>query len=91
MSRLIFAFVFFPFLCVGQSLPKSADTVFLGADTIVLFEDKTWEYMHALNFNGVMCDEMRNSIEGTNLVVDWQNDVTFNYDNDIMFNNVLHI
>ena len=83
MSRLIFAFVFFPFLCVGQSLPKSADTVFLGADTIVLFEDKTWEYMHALNFNGVMCEEMRSSIEGTNLVVDWQNDVTFNYDNDM--------
>ena len=33
--------------------------------------------MHALNFNGVMCNEMRNSIEGTNLVVDWQNDVTY--------------
>ncbi|MFT7615119.1 MAG: LysM repeat protein [Parvicellaceae bacterium] len=67
----------------GQDKRQIIDTLINGNDTIYLFEDKTWEYSHALNFTGIMSPEIAAKIEGTNLKVDWQNEVTFNYDNDM--------
>ncbi len=75
--------LFATFVCNAQEKPAITDTIVIGADTIYLFEDKTWEYSHALNFNGLMGTDMANAISGTNLQIDWQNDVTFNYDNDL--------
>lgn len=72
-----------PLSFFGQDKPKIVDTLISGTDTIYLFDDKTWEYSHALNFNGIMSEQIAQAIHGSNLVVDWQNDVTFNYDNDM--------
>ena len=83
MKLILWLMTGLPFLSLAQQQPKISDTLMLGNDTIVLFENKTWEYLHALNFNGMMSEEMHNAVNGSNLVVDWHNEVTFNYDNDM--------
>ncbi|MBL4704005.1 MAG: M23 family metallopeptidase, partial [Flavobacteriales bacterium] len=83
MRNFITLILFLPFLSLGQDKPQVIDTLINGLDTIYLFENKTWEYSHAINFNGVMTPEIAAAIKGTNLTVDWHNEVTFNYDNDM--------
>ncbi|MDA8714860.1 M23 family metallopeptidase [Flavobacteriales bacterium] len=81
--RLALFIFWLPFVCMAQQTKDIADTLVSGKDSIVLFEDKTWEYMHTLKFTGTMCSDLENRIAGSNLVTDWDNDITYNYSNDM--------
>ena len=83
MRRILLLILLLGQFAYGQEKPAIVDSMINGKDTIYLFADKTWEYKHALNFKGVMSDEMAKIAEECSLVVDWQNDVTFNYENDL--------
>jgi len=83
MKKTLLLFLLLPLMVFGQDKRQVIDTLINGNDTIYLFADRTWEYSHALNFNGIMSPEIASKIDGTNLKVDWQNEVTFNYDNDM--------
>ena len=39
------------------------DTVMMGEDSVVIFSDKSWEYMNMLNFDGIVNAELHEIIQ----------------------------
>lgn len=82
MNRIVYILLFLPFFSNAQERSVS-DTLVKGNDTILLFNDKTWEYSHAIHFNGILNPYLANSAKSSQLTEDWDNEMTFNYDNDL--------
>ena len=40
------------------------DTVMMGEDSVVIFSDKSWEYINMLNFDGIVNPELHEIIQG---------------------------
>ena len=66
--------------------PFIVDTIAVDHDTILMYSDKTWEYLSVLNFNGVTCPhvhELVTSDTNYQFVQDWNTEMPFTHDNDV--------
>jgi murein DD-endopeptidase MepM/ murein hydrolase activator NlpD len=62
------------------------DTIRMNQSTIILFADKTWMYVSAPNFDGVMNDHVHNLVTQDTSIgfkTTWYTDIPFTYENDI--------
>ncbi len=59
------------------------DTLMAGNDSIVIFADKSWEYIKMLNFDGVTNPYLSALATELGWKEDWVNNVPYTYDNDL--------
>ena len=62
------------------------DTVMMGEDSVVIFSDKSWEYIDMLNFDGIVNAELHEIIQGDSNYMwkeNWDTQVPYTYDNDL--------
>jgi hypothetical protein len=58
------------------------DTVLHEGDSIILFSDKTWEYLNKMDFDGVLNEDIFNfASSDSSFNLSWDNDVTFSRQN----------
>ncbi|MFP5470489.1 MAG: peptidoglycan DD-metalloendopeptidase family protein [Bacteroidia bacterium] len=79
---LVFA-VFLSFNSKAQNkFSFPVDTVMHEGDSIVIFSDKTWEYLNKVDFDGVLNEGVLNfSLADSSFNMEWNSDVTFNRQN----------
>jgi LysM repeat protein len=87
--RQIFFILFIAFGCsfytksYGQGNKKIIDTVMVGEDSVILFSDKSWEFIRMINFDGIMNAYLNSIALELGWKEDWKNDVPYTYDNDL--------
>jgi len=59
------------------------DTIFDGDDSLILYSDKSWEYLDMIDFDGVTSDELHELAIPYGWKEDWNNHVPYTYDNDL--------
>lgn len=59
------------------------DTLMAGNDSIVIFADKSWEYIKMLNFDGITNPYLSALAAELGWKEDWVNNVPYTYDNDL--------
>jgi len=62
------------------------DTVMMGEDSVVIFSDKSWEYINMLNFDGIVNAELHEIIKGDSNYLwkeNWDTQVPYTRDNDL--------
>lgn len=62
---------------------KAVDTVMVGEDSVVLFSDKSWEFIQMVNFDGIMNAYLNSVALDLGWMEDWNNNVPYTYDNDL--------
>jgi hypothetical protein len=70
----------------GQHIRFAVDTLVSNSDTMILFSDKSWEYLSALNFDGVTNPELHNYVMSDSNYMfkqTWHNHMPYTYDNDL--------
>ena len=58
----------------------------MGEDSVVIFSDKSWEYIDMLNFDGIVNSELHEIIQGDSNYMwkeNWDTQVPYTYDNDL--------
>ena len=58
----------------------------MGEDSVVIFSDKSWEYIDMLNFDGIVNAELHEIIQGDSNYMwkeNWDTQVPYTYDNDL--------
>lgn len=55
----------------------------VGNDSVILFSDKSWEYIKMINFDGIMNAYLNSVAMELGWQEDWVNDVPYTYDNDL--------
>ncbi len=71
------------FLGVSQFIK---DTVMMGEDSVVIFSDKSWEYIDMLDFDGIVNPTLHEIIQGDSNYLwkeNWDTQVPYTYDNDL--------
>ncbi len=71
-------------LSVGaqERLSFPVDTVLHEGDSVILFSDKTWEYLNKMDFDGVLNEDIFNfAAADSSFNLNWNNDVTFSRQN----------
>ncbi len=62
------------------------DTLVMNGDSIVVYVDKSWEFLDALNFDGVLNTELHHLVTNdTNYLYkqDWNTEMPYTYENDL--------
>lgn len=59
------------------------DTLISGTDSVIIFADKSWEYIKMLNFDGVTNPYLNALATELGWKEDWVNDVPYTYANDL--------
>jgi len=62
------------------------DTIMMGEDSVVIFSDKSWEYIDMINFDGIVNHELYDIIQADSNYQwkeDWDTQVPYTYDNDL--------
>ncbi|CAG5076854.1 peptidoglycan DD-metalloendopeptidase family protein [Parvicella tangerina] len=67
----------------SQGSKKAVDTVMIGEDSVVLFSDKSWEFIKMINFDGIMNAYLNSIALDLGWQEDWDNHVPYTYDNDL--------
>lgn len=83
--RILFSFYLFVFLFLSGSLfgQEPIDTLNSPKGKIVMFEDRTWEYLEDLEFDGVMNHHLQAIIDADtnlNLIQTWDHDACYTSD-----------
>lgn len=76
------------FLFIVQLLPAQniLDTTLVGEDSIVIFSDKSWEYLDMLNFDGIVNEDLYEYIQSDSNYQwqeNWDNETPYTLDNDL--------
>ncbi len=88
MIRFIWFVTFL--LLIGQGISQTTidgkrviDTLKMGNDTVVIFADKSWEYLRMINFDGITNPYLNALAKELGWEEDWVNDVPYTYKNDL--------
>lgn len=80
MKLLLPLLLLLPFVGYSQTSERVAvDTVMIAGDTVIVFDDKSWEYLRFIRSGGVLnpyIHEMVNQDTNRQFVCPWTNDVT---------------
>ncbi len=88
MKRILLAITLLFCLSGKAQEPFALDTTVVAGDTVVLFSDKSWEYMRMLHFDGVTnpwINEIVQSDSNYQWVQGWDNHMPYTRDNDLSF------
>lgn len=80
---LIIALISISNLFTAQSV---VDTVVIGNDSVVIFADKSWEYLDMINFDGIVNQELYDYIQSDSNYQwqeNWDNETPYTLDNDL--------
>jgi murein DD-endopeptidase MepM/ murein hydrolase activator NlpD len=89
MTRIItlISFVFLSLISHSQQdllgNKRIIDTIMSGNDSIVLYADKSWEYLKMIHFDGVTNPYISALASELGWKEDWVNNVPYTYDNDL--------
>lgn len=67
----------------SQGNKKAIDTVVVGEDSVILFSDKSWEFIKMINFDGIMNAYLNSIALESGWQEDWDNHIPYTYDNDL--------
>jgi len=82
MNRILF-FVLLSFLSTGLFAQEPVDTIFTRKGTVVLFSDRSWQYLEDLEFDGILNEHLHDLISSysdLNYIQTWDNDVCYTSD-----------
>lgn len=79
---IVFLLVITQTINAQEKLSFPVDTLVHEGDSIVLFSDKSWEYLNKVEFDGVLNEDVLNfSLLDSSFNLAWQNDITFSREN----------
>lgn len=70
-------------LVSAQEEPKAIDSVYTTDGIVVLFDDRSWQYLEDINFDGILNPRLHEEIsskEELNFIQTWDNDVCYTSD-----------
>jgi hypothetical protein len=59
------------------------DTIMIGHDSVLVYSDKSWEYLRMIDFDGILNLPLTAITTQLGWKEDWENNVPYTYDNDL--------